>query len=420
MSHESLWKKCLEYCSISDMGLRRSNNQDSHSETVARDQKQWNRRGHLFIVADGMGAHAAGELASKLATDLVPISYFKKTGMPPAEALRAAIQEANEWIHARGNADSGHKGMGTTCDALLILPEGAVIAHVGDSRVYRLRAGRFEQMTFDHSVAWETEAGLMKPDVPVQKNVITRCLGVNVSVDVALEGPWELRPGDIFLLCSDGLSGQFEKKDAEMGKILSALPLPEATQVLVDLANLRGGPDNITVTTVKYLGPQQVAADVSAAEPVSKTLIDFRPVPAWAWSTLGILGLLTFLCLILTFRSWLFGAGALLSLLAAGILAAAVCRMRQPPPAFPGTGRLGRGPYRAYHAECDAEMVKTLRGIYEELRASTAGQENSGNFQSADRMAQKGEKAAAGGNYTQGCAEFCRAISAVWRCLGSG
>lgn len=132
---ENLWKGCLEYSAISEIGLRRSNNQDSHDELPARNQKIWNTRGHVFCVADGMGAHAAGELASKIATDTIPMVYMKQTTLPPAQALTQAVQEANHVIHVKGNSDKELQGMGTTSDTLVILPEGAMIGHVGDSRV---------------------------------------------------------------------------------------------------------------------------------------------------------------------------------------------------------------------------------------------------------------------------------------------
>lgn len=416
------WKNCLEFCTITDVGLRRTNNQDSHSETLARDQHQWNRRGHFFMVADGMGAHAAGELASKLATDMIPISYFKKTDTPPPKALRQAITEANHRIHVRGNADKGQKGMGTTCDALVILPEGALIGHVGDSRVYRLRNGRFEQMTFDHSVVWEMEAGGMKPDASVKKNVITRCLGVNAAVEVDVEGPWDLQRGDIFLLCSDGLSGQFE--DAEMGKILTALPLPQATQVLVDLANMRGGPDNITVTTVKVLGPQKQHMPPGAEEKTEiiapRTIIDPPRVPVWAWSMLGILGMATLLLLVFTLRNltpdFAFGIPAIISLAAFLGMFEWIRKMKVPPLAFGGR-RLGRGPYRVYNATCDADFIKTLQDIFHELRESVEDREDV-NFEAADGHAATGHRAMAEAQYKTACGEYCLAISGIWGQLG--
>ena len=158
--------------------------------------------------------------------------------------------------------------MGTTASVLVLLPQGALLGHVGDSRVYRLRGQQLEQLTFDHSLQWELRALKIVAEgsdfaKTVPKNVITRSLGPNANVVVDLEGPFPLEVGDTFLICSDGLSGQIE--DREIGSLLSYLPPEEAATVLVDLANLRGGPDNITLVIVKVTGPGLVTTE-SAAE----------------------------------------------------------------------------------------------------------------------------------------------------------
>ncbi len=250
--HAANWDHCLEYAELSDVGLRRANNQDSLALAVASSQEQWQQKGHLFMVADGMGAHAAGELASRLATSIVPLTYHKLNDRPPPAALAEAIRDANNQIHNRGQASEDFRGMGTTFSSLVILPQGAVVAQVGDSRVYRLRGHRLEQLSFDHSLVWEMRAaGRLPPDdVPtyIPKNIITRCLGPNAEVQVDLEGPFPIEPGDTFLLCSDGLSGQV--KDEEIGKVLACLPPSDAVRSLVDLANLNGGPDNISLRVV--------------------------------------------------------------------------------------------------------------------------------------------------------------------------
>jgi serine/threonine protein phosphatase PrpC len=247
------WQKFVEHAELTDVGLRRSNNQDSLAFQLASGEKEWRRRGHLFLVADGMGAHAAGELASKIAADTVPLTYFKLADESPVTALQKAIEDANAKIHARGQANPDFKGMGTTASVLLLLPQGAMVGHVGDSRVYRLRGDRVEQLSFDHSLVWEMKAAgrINDHDMPgfIPKNIITRSLGPADVVQVDVEGPFPLAEGDTFMLCSDGLSGQVE--DEELGVILHCLPPREAVQVLVDLANLRGGPDNITVIVAR-------------------------------------------------------------------------------------------------------------------------------------------------------------------------
>ena len=251
------WDAYLAVASQSDIGMRRSNNQDNLSVSLASNLDQWKRRGHLFIVADGMGAHAAGELASKMAVDAIPHLYAKYDEFPAHEALRKAVIDANSEIHKRGQANEEFYNMGTTCSCLVLLPQGAVAAHVGDSRVYRLRQNRFEQLTFDHSLVWEmrksgqlSEEELNSGKIP--KNVITRSLGPYADAKVDLEGPFPILPNDKFLLCSDGLTGLVE--DSELGSLMANLPPDEAARSLVDLANLRGGHDNITciIAQVKH------------------------------------------------------------------------------------------------------------------------------------------------------------------------
>lgn len=255
------WRKCLQYCSGTDVGLRRSNNQDSHVVQLAADMDQWRRHGHLFIVADGMGAHAAGELASKLAVDHVSLLYYKHDGVSPPEAIEKALQGANQEIFRRGQENLDFHNMGTTCSALLLLPQGAVIGHVGDSRIYRLRADEFCQLTFDHSLVWEMRAtgqlgddNASLPGIP--RNVITRSLGPHTDVQVDLEGPFPIEVGDIFMLCSDGLTGPLNNED--IATVLKVMEPAAASQFLIDLANMHGGPDNITVVISKVVGPEMI------------------------------------------------------------------------------------------------------------------------------------------------------------------
>jgi protein phosphatase len=254
----------IEHASLTDVGVRRSHNQDNFAILMASDDEQWRQRGHLFLVADGMGAHAVGEKASEQAAGVIPHLYNKHAQQGPAPALRKAFVEANASIHACGQQNREFEGMGTTTTALLLKADAAWIGHVGDSRAYRIRDGQIEQLTYDHSLVWEyarlkhVDPGEVQ-DIPT--NVIHRCLGPEPFVQVDVEGPHPVRAGDIFLLCSDGLSGQVS--DHEIGAVASVLPPPEACRLLVDLANLRGGPDNITVVIVKV--PNGVEANGQAA-----------------------------------------------------------------------------------------------------------------------------------------------------------
>jgi serine/threonine protein phosphatase PrpC len=274
----------IEQACLTDVGVRRSHNQDNHAVLLATDEAQWTQRGHLFLVADGMGAHAVGEKASELAARIIPHTYHKHAHQGPASALRKAFIEANASIHACGQANREFAGMGTTTTALLLRPEGAWVGHVGDSRAYRIRQGVIEQLSYDHSLVWEyARLKRLDPDQvqDIPANVIHRCLGPEALVQVDLEGPHPIAEGDIFLLCSDGLSGQLT--DAEMGAVASTLPPGEACRFMVDLANLRGGPDNITVLIVR-IGSSPSNGVASPAPPRVPLL---KRLPWWVSSLIA-------------------------------------------------------------------------------------------------------------------------------------
>jgi len=262
------WNDDLRCVAATDIGMRRANNQDSYTVVLSEALDAWRQRGHLLMVADGMGAHAAGELASKLAVDGVAHRYLKFSDLSPPEALQKAVVETNAEINRRGQANSDFRNMGTTGSAMVLLPQGALVAHVGDSRIYRVRGNRIEQLTRDHSLVWElrelgqvSENGDVASSVP--KNVITRSLGPNQHVEADLEGPFPIELGDTFLLCSDGLTGKIE--DDELAAILANLPPDEAASLLVNLANLRGGPDNITLILAKVVGATLVTDQVDSS-----------------------------------------------------------------------------------------------------------------------------------------------------------
>lgn len=283
------WDDYLQVASLSDVGMRRSNNQDNLCVSMASSMEQWQRKGHLLVVADGMGAHAAGELASKIAIDHIPHLYAKYNDDPPPIALRKAVEDANYEIHRRGQANEEFHNMGTTCSTFCLLPQGAVVAHIGDSRVYRYSQNRIEQLTFDHSLVWEMKAAGQLTDAEekqgkVPKNVITRSLGPYPECKVDLEGPFPVQVGDTFLLCSDGLTGVIT--DDEIGSLLANLPPKEAAKVLVDLANLRGGPDNITVVIMKVMHPG--LATSSTQSNTDSQAAKTNGAPAWIWVALAV------------------------------------------------------------------------------------------------------------------------------------
>ena len=353
------WKTGIVFSDLTDVGMRRANNQDSHSVIPAENLERFHQRGHLFVVADGMGAHAAGELASRMATEAIAMHYFRNVDVSPPDALRSAVIDANEEIHRRGQQNPEFHNMGTTASALAVLPQGAFIAHVGDSRIYRLRDSTLEQMTFDHSLVWEMEAsGQVHPESAlgqsIPKNVITRSLGPNAEVVVDVEGPLALRKGDCFLLCSDGLSGLVD--DPEIGTLISCLPEDLAARVLIDLANLRGGPDNSTVVIVRIT--EDLTAIESAPEP--KPAPVKVPVSPLVVTTAGICFAGALLLGIL--QLW----GPMVMAILLGIIAAGVCLYQyltaaetvvdRPLPKISG----GKAPYRSYSA-------KPSRGLYDRL-----------------------------------------------------
>lgn len=365
------WKASIDFAAISDVGMRRSNNQDSHMVVTADSRERFITRGHLFVVADGMGAHAAGELASRIAAEQIPMYYLRQAGGDPAAALRDAVQQANVDIHQRGQQNPEFYNMGTTASTLAILPDGALIAHVGDSRVYRLRHHRLEQMTFDHSLVWEMQAsGQVKPESQlcqaIPKNVITRSLGPSPSVVVDLEGPFALQKGDRFLLCSDGLTGHVE--DAELGPLLAALPPQLATRLLVDLANLRGGTDNITAIVVDILADSEQGG-----------LRQRRPsAEAVPWPLLASVGICLFAATLLGLSG---SIGPMIVALVLGSIAAAVAatqyhrRVNRPLTNLAGAhpARHRTGPYRSFPAKPTAELLEQLDQVIAALK--TAAQE---------------------------------------------
>jgi serine/threonine protein phosphatase PrpC len=242
----------IEHASRTDVGVRRNHNQDSCTAILAKDQHEWREKGHVFMVADGMGAHAVGEMASAMACQIIPLTFQKHAADNVVNALRKAFAEANSSIHERGQANKEFQGMGTTGTALILRPDGAWLAHCGDSRAYRIRNGVIEQLSFDHSLLWEKARRQgVKPEelTDVPHNVIVRSLGPDPQVETDIQGPHPLEDGDIFLLCSDGLSGPLT--DPELGAVAGSLPPKEACHLLVDLANLRGGPDNISVVIAR-------------------------------------------------------------------------------------------------------------------------------------------------------------------------
>lgn len=274
------WEQNVQIAVETDIGLRRKNNEDAACFQLCPDQTQWRSRGHLFVVADGMGGHAVGELASRIAVEILPHTFFKGTDRDVRAALFEAVTAANDAIYRRGSTNEDFLHMGTTCTALTLSQQGAYLAHVGDSRGYRVRRDRIDQLTYDHSLEWELERknqaliGLV--DMSRHRNIITRSLGPEERVEIDIEGPHPILPGDVYVLCSDGLSNQVQ--DEEIGAIARELPPALAAKLLIHLANIRGGPDNSTVVVVRIGDLPANVHPVYLDEPVENPL-----QLGWSW-----------------------------------------------------------------------------------------------------------------------------------------
>ena len=236
----------------SDVGVQRQENQDffgffDPSETSC---------GWLFVVADGMGGAAGGATASRMAVAAIRREYkahVHATG-DVFDSVRHAIEVANDEIHSRSQLDPDVHGMGTTANVVVIKDDVIYTAHVGDSRTYRYRDGRLERLTRDHTQVQElVDQGIITPGKArhhPQGHIISRNLGsrAQVTVDIPPDGPFRIRDGDVFLVCSDGLYGLVD--DEAIAEILDMAPPERATPALIELANRRGGHDNITVCVV--------------------------------------------------------------------------------------------------------------------------------------------------------------------------
>jgi len=221
------------------------------------------RRG-VFVVADGMGGHAAGEVASEMAVQIISRNLLALTSVLDAaahERLSQAMRDANRAIYDRMLAEVDKQGMGTTASVLVLSDNQFLIGQIGDSRIYLLRDGALTQLTKDHSYVQEqVDAGLLTPEQAryhPYSNVITRCVGASESVEADLY-TGEMKPGDVFLLASDGLTGMVD--DRRLQQMLLARSGPgRIVDALIAEANGRGGLDNITAIVIQIVGVQAPA-----------------------------------------------------------------------------------------------------------------------------------------------------------------
>src|SRR5690606_31106855 len=250
----------IEVAGQTDVGRKRSHNEDSFAILAEYG---------LYGVAEGMGGHASGEIASKMAVDTLQ-EFFAATANDPERTwpykmdrskgyeenrLITGIKLCNLRIFEQAQKNAKQRGMGTTLVALFAVEDGVYVAHVGDSRVYRIRDGAIELLTEDHSLLndYKKMKRLTEEEIAnfPHKNVIVRALGMKdtVKVDTRFEAP---RAGDMMLLCSDGLSGPVNEQRM-LDVALSAPDLPSATNKLIEIANENGGPDNITCVLARWI-----------------------------------------------------------------------------------------------------------------------------------------------------------------------
>jgi serine/threonine protein phosphatase PrpC len=242
----------------SDVGMIRSGNEDNFFAEADE------RRG-VFVVADGMGGHAAGEVASEMAVQIVARNLLTLTTVvEPAsrEKLAQAMRDANRAIYDRMLAEVDKQGMGTTASVLVVSDDQFLIGQIGDSRIYLLRDGALSQLTKDHSYVQEqVDAGLLTPEQAryhPYSNVITRCVGASEAVEADIYSG-EMKPGDVFLLASDGLTGMVD--DRRLQQMLLARSGPgRIVDALIAEANGRGGLDNITAIVIQVVAVEGPAA----------------------------------------------------------------------------------------------------------------------------------------------------------------
>jgi PPM family protein phosphatase len=246
----------IEVGNRTDVGRKRTHNEDYFGYFKASGEI-------LAIVADGMGGHASGEIASRMAVDIINEIYSKeRADKDGLEALESAFQVANFTILQKSFEQEGLNGMGTTATALVLEDDQALVGHMGDSRAYMFRDSTVTQLTKDHSLVERmVDQGLLNREEAThhpQRNVIYKTLGVNMDGEVDLLGPIPIRVGDIFLLCSDGLTNLVS--DQELLEIVAKESPQKACETLIQLANQRGGHDNITVQILKVGKTRKILA----------------------------------------------------------------------------------------------------------------------------------------------------------------
>ena len=247
----------LDVGTRTDIGRKRAVNEDNVTSVVPQDFQTMTQKGALFVVADGMGGHAQGDVASELAVNTIRDTYYQDTSNDIAASLRQAVERANLVIFERNEAqpaptEETKPFMGTTCVAVVLKDSTAYVANTGDSLVYLIRTRQVRQIAENHSWAAEqVRTGKMtqvEADAEGKSNVITRCLGVHQDVNVYV-GIEQVQDKDILVLCTDGLHNQVSED--EIRTLVEQYSPEESAQRLIARANENGGPDNITAIVVR-------------------------------------------------------------------------------------------------------------------------------------------------------------------------
>ena len=247
-------KPGIEAASLTDVGRQRSNNEDSYLYWEPDSDEEFLRKGRLAVIADGMGGYEGGQEASRLAVETVRHVYEHSFGGGPQDTLLGAFESAHQNIHRYAMEHPQFYGMGTTCTALSIVDRQLHFAHVGDSRLYHIRAKTISRLTRDHSyVGRLVESGIVRSEDAEshpQRHILTAALGSGRDVAPHVpDHPFPLEEGDSLLLCTDGLWGLVG--DQELARVVQANTPAETCQKLVRMALDRGGPDNITVLVLR-------------------------------------------------------------------------------------------------------------------------------------------------------------------------
>lgn len=245
----------VECAGLTDVGCQRENNEDSYGYWEPAEDATFTALGRLAVVADGMGGHEGGQIASRLAVEALTKAYAAADDPDPRNRLLTALNDAHLQIQQRARQDPRLNSMGTTCTAIALIDARLYFVHVGDSRLYLLREGKLRILNRDHTlVARLLEKGLIRPDQAQdhpQKHVLTSALGVpdeEIEID-APSKPLTLHKGDTLMICTDGLWGQMDER--EIAQAMGSQSPAAACRTLVSLARERGGPDNITLQVLR-------------------------------------------------------------------------------------------------------------------------------------------------------------------------